>query len=164
MTEEPKTIIVEGLKEAFSDKDLLKSVEIKIAEMSRDFISMAACYQEQSATLNEFMKGTETRVRYLETNCNREERWCHSVDAMTAIRNDVKDIDARLVAIERAKCPKSAVLKEITDRVDTIEVTHTREEGWKSGVAPYIQFIVAGVLVVQSVVIGYALMRVGIGA
>jgi DNA repair exonuclease SbcCD ATPase subunit len=164
MPEEPKTIIVEGLKEAFSDKDLMKDLQIKIAEMSRDFLSMAACYQEQSATLNEFMKGTDTRIRFIESNCNREERWGHTVDAMACMRTDIKDIDVRLMAIERAKCPKIPVINDLRDRIDEIETTHTKEEGWKTGIAPYIQFIVAGVLVVQSVVIGYALMRVGIGA
>ena len=162
MSEEPRIVEVKGLAEALSDKDLLVDMQIKMAEMCKDFLNMAACFQEVSATLNEFMKSTDTRMRHIETNCNREERWENAAADRAAIRLELRELDIRMTAIERAKCPKTVVFEELRTRLDAVEDVHTKEAGWKAGVAPYIQFIVAGALVIQSIVISYAFMMIGV--
>lgn len=125
----------------------------KTVEESRlEMVHMSACYQEQAARLDEFMRDHETRVRELEQNCPHNERWENNRSEHGRLFTSIEDLDVRLNKIERAKCPKSPVLDDIDERLGTIETALTKTQASSETVISQREWILAGLTVVLAVI------------
>lgn len=133
---EPKTVIVENL----ADMRVVNNLEVQMAELSRDMVHLASCFQEMNARLEEFMKTQEERVRYLEQNCNREERWNNNKTDHSLLWDEIKSLDTRLVAIERAKCPKLPVFEDYGRRISEIEKKHHIDSGVSTSIVSFREY------------------------
>ena len=125
MAEETKSIIVENLPALQN----VQSIEVELKGLSRDMVHMASCFQEMNARLEEFMKNQEERVRVLETNCNREERWGLNKTDHDLVWAEINKHDARISVLEKGKCPRAAQFTELDKRVADIEKTHQIDAG-----------------------------------
>jgi len=135
------------------------ALQKSIDEMAKENIHMAACFQEQSCRLEEFMRDHEERVRRLEQNCNREERWENNTEGHTQIWTELTQLNNRMVKIERAKCPKMPVLDELDSRIEAIERTHDLDTGAKTAGIEIRELIGWGLAGILSVITIYQILK-----
>jgi hypothetical protein len=123
---------------------LLTDMQIKIAEMSRDMVHFAACFQELNAQLSEFMEKQEQRVADIQNTCvMRSIKWNELEREALTIRADQRDLYKRLEIIERV---------------------HSEEFGGKQATRPYKDYIVYVFMTITSILLTYLFFTGGIHA
>ena len=141
MTEDAKSVVIQNL----GDVTAINKLHISIAELSRDMIHMSSCFQEMNARLEEFMKNSEERVRALEQGCKRDD---HEL-----IWNELRELDCRMNAIERAKCPKTPVLNDLDERLTAQESIHHQDTGANKSKETEMNRILFWVAIVEGIII-----------
>lgn len=157
MTEDPKTIIIGNPEDLASQHictslESIHKIELAIVEINGSIITLAASMQEHNARIEEHMRRQEqldqdhaNRLRTLEHNCNREERWL----------NLYKMIEALTADLSLQKSDLSSLRKDV-DR------HHTEAQTTQSIYEPYKGAIFAVVTGALLLIIGYLFSQVGV--
>lgn len=157
MPEDAKTIIIGNPGDLTpphicTSIESIHQIELSISEINGSIVNLAASMQEHNARIEEHMRRQEQldqdhsdRLRMLEHNCNREERWL----------NLYKMIEALTADLSLQKSDLSSLRKDV-------ERHHTEAQTANSIYEPYkgaIFVVVTGALLL---VIGFLFSQVGI--
>ena len=122
--------------------ELLTNMRIEMAEMSRDMVHFAACFQELNAQLTEFMQKQDERIGQITNNCvTRAVKW--------------EDLYRDLDGFKRAQ-------KDIYKRIEVIEQVHSEDVGGKRAIRPLKDYIVYVFMCATSILLLYLFAIVGI--
>jgi len=122
--------------------DIVTDLRIEFAEMSRDMVHLAACFQELNAQLAEFMSKQEQRVADIQSTCiTRSVKWGE-------MHRKINDMELSQ--------------RDIYKRVENIERVHDKDEGGAVAVRPYKDYIVYLFMSATAVVLTYLLAVGGI--
>ena len=152
---DPKSVIIHNLPELVDINKIDKSLEV----MARDMVHMASCFQEMNARFEEFMKAQEDRVRNLELNCNREERWALNKTDHELIWAEINKHDARIAVMERGKCPRAGQLTGLDTRVKEIERVHQQDQGQTTAFISTREMILLGLSAILGLITIYSFIR-----
>lgn len=131
------------------NSDLVTDLRIRFAEMSRDMINLAACFEELNAQLTEFNMGMR------EFTEKQEQRTAQISDTCTTRSVRWGEINLKISTFEKA-------LPNIYARLETIENVHAQELGGKVAVKPYKDYIVYVFMLLTNLFLVALLLRGGI--
>ena len=121
---------------------LLTEMQIKMAEMSRDMVHFAACFQELNAQLSEFMQKQDEKISQITATCTtRSVRWGEINSDITELKNCQRDLYKRIEAIEK---------------------THSQAEGVVSALKPYKDYIIYVIMTGTAILLTYLFARGGL--
>lgn len=135
-------IRISNASEITPQRDIVTDLRIEFAEMSRDMVHLAACFQELNAQLSEFMSRQEQRVADIQSTCiTRSVKW--------------GEMNRKISDMEIAQ-------RDIYSRIERIEKVHDKDEGGESAVRPYRDYVVYLFMTATAVVLTYLLAVGGI--
>ncbi len=114
---------------------LLTEMQIKMAEMSRDMVHFAACFQELNVQLSEFMQKQDEKISQITATCTtRSVKWGEVSSDIAELKNCQRDLYKRVEAIEK---------------------THSQDVGFSTALKPYKEYLVYIFMTATTILLTY---------